>query len=150
MSPEQIQGQRGDRRSDIYAWGVITYELLTGRVPFEGDNWLAVMAGHLKRDPERIRVARPEVSPALEAVVMKAMRRHPKNRYQSADELVSDLGRLDELDAGSFDLSPESPIGSGMSTADSPAALWRQVAIIALGFFAVLAAVILISVVMHR
>ena len=75
MSPEQIQGDRGDRRSDIYAWGVITYELLAGRVPFEGDNWLAVMAGHLRRAPERIRDLRPEVSPALEAVVLKAMRR---------------------------------------------------------------------------
>jgi serine/threonine-protein kinase len=150
MSPEQIQGQRGDRRSDIYAWGIIAYELLTGRVPFDGDNWLVVMSGHLRRDPERIRDLRPEVSPALEAVVMKAMRRLPKNRYQSAEDLVADLHTLDTLDASSFVLSPEPPVGNGMAGADTPGAVLRQVALIMLGFFVVLAAVILISVVMHR
>jgi len=149
MSPEQIQGERGDRRSDIYAWGVIAYELLAGRVPFEGDNWLAVMAGHLRRTPESIRTVRPEVSPALEAVVLKAMRRYPKNRYQSADDLLTDLGRLDQLDPSSFDLSPEKPMGSPMNV-DSPAALWGRVALIVLGFFAVLILVVVIALVMHR
>jgi serine/threonine-protein kinase len=149
MSPEQIQGERGGQRSDIYAWGVIVYELLAGRVPFEGDNFLAVMAGHLRRSPERIVSQRPEVPAALEAVVLKAMRRHPKNRYQTAEELVADLNRLDELDPASFDMSPESPIGGPMSTMDSPAALWGRIALIALGFFAVLAIVIAVSVVMH-
>ena len=150
MSPEQIQGERGDQRSDIYAWGIIVYELLAGKVPFDGDNWLAVMAGHLRRTPERIVAQRPEVSPALEAVVLKAMRRHPKNRYQTAEALLSDLGRLDEIDPASFDLSEESPIGNVMTTADSPAALWIRVGLIVLGFFVVLAIVIAVSVVMGR
>ena len=62
MSPEQIQGERGDDRSDIYAWGVMMYELLTGRVPFRGDNWMAVMAGHLGRDTRaRSHKLRPDV-----------------------------------------------------------------------------------------
>jgi serine/threonine-protein kinase len=147
MSPEQIQGERGDRRSDIYAWGVIAYEMLAGRVPFDGDNWLAVMAGHLKRTPERIRALRPEVSPALEAVVLKAMRRLPKNRYQTADDLVADLARLDELNPASFDLSPEPAIG-GMSSAETPAQLLGKIALIVLAFLAVCALVITISVVM--
>jgi serine/threonine-protein kinase len=150
MSPEQIQGERGDARSDIYAWGIIAYELLTDRVPFDGDNWLAVMAGHLKRTPERIRDIRPEVSPALEAVVLKAMRRHPKNRYLTAGALVADLGRLDTLNAADFDFSVESPVGGPLSTPGSPAALWGRVALIAGSFFAVLILVVLISVVMHR
>ncbi|HEY3316995.1 MAG TPA: serine/threonine-protein kinase [Coriobacteriia bacterium] len=141
MSPEQIQGERGDPRSDVYAWGVIAYELLTGRVPFEGDNWLAVMGGHLQRTPERIRTLRPEVPPALEAVVLTAMRRYPQNRYRSAEELITDLGRLDTLDPASFDLSPEKPMG-GMSAAMTPAQLWLRVALIALGFFALLVLVI--------
>jgi len=150
MSPEQIQGDRGDRRSDIYAWGVITYELLAGRVPFDGDNWLAVMAGHLRRTAEPIRSIRPEVSPALEAVVLKAMRRWPKNRYQTADDLLADLGRLDQLDTTSFDLSPEPPMGGAISAPDSAAGLWIRVVLIALGFFAVLALVVVIALVMHR
>ena len=150
MSPEQIQGERGDRRSDIYAWGIITYELLTGRVPFEGDNWLAVMAGHLRRSPERIRELRPEVSTALEAVVLKAMRRRPKNRYPSAEALIADLHDIDKLDVSAIDLSPEPPMGGAMASADSPAGLWIRVGVIALGFFVVLALVIVIALVMHR
>jgi tRNA A-37 threonylcarbamoyl transferase component Bud32 len=98
MSPEQIQGERGDRRSDLYSWGIMMYEFLTGHVPFEGDNWMAVMAGHLQRHPRPIREQRPEVPPELEAITLTAMRRYPENRYQSAEELLADLDRLD-LDA---------------------------------------------------
>jgi serine/threonine protein kinase len=94
MSPEQIQGERGDQRSDVYALGIMLYEFLTGHVPFEGDNYLAVMAGHLQRDPKRIRSIRPEVPEDLENVVLSAMRRYPENRYQTADELLADLNAL--------------------------------------------------------
>jgi eukaryotic-like serine/threonine-protein kinase len=146
MSPEQIQGERGDARSDIYSWGVVVYELLTGDVPFGGDNWLAVMAGHLRRTPARIRHARPEVSPALEAVVLKAMRRYPKNRYQTAGELLEDLDRLDSLDASVFDFSPEPPMG-GMAAIESKKQLWLYVAAVAAGFFALLALIIIVAVV---
>jgi eukaryotic-like serine/threonine-protein kinase len=116
MSPEQSQGGRGDARSDIYAWGVMMYELLTGKVPFEGDNWMAVMAGHLQGDPRPIRRVRADVPRALEAVVMHAMRRYPENRYQSADELLRDLARLDALDPNAYDVSPEKPMGSLMTS----------------------------------
>ncbi len=63
MSPEQIKGNRGDARSDIYAWGVLMYELLTGRPPFDADNWMATMAAHLQRDPTPIRKLRKDVPP---------------------------------------------------------------------------------------
>jgi eukaryotic-like serine/threonine-protein kinase len=149
MSPEQIQGQRGDPRSDIYAWGTMMYEFLTGEVPFEGDNWLAAMAGHLQRDPTPPRAMRHEVSPALQAVVLKAMRRFPENRYQSADELLADLERLDSLDPDSFDLSPEKPLG-GMSAAKSGWRLWGYIALIALGFVAALVLVVVVSVLTRR
>ena len=145
MSPEQVQGGRGDERSDVYAWGVITYELLTGRVPFRGDNWMAVMAGHLTGTPEPITKLRADVPPALDAVVRKAMRRDPANRYQSATELVADLARLDELDASTFDLSPEPPMG-GMAAIESSRRLWRFIALVALVFIAVVALIIGLSV----
>jgi len=146
MSPEQIQGERGDLRSDIYSWGVVVYELLTGDVPFGGDNWLAVMAGHLRRSPRRIREVRPEVSPALEAVVLKAMRRYPNSRYQSAGEILTDLDRLDSLDVSSFDFSPEAPMG-GMAAIETKRQLWMYVAAVAAGFFALLALIIIVTVV---
>lgn len=149
MSPEQIQGKRGGSRSDIYALGIMLYELLTGKVPFEGDNWLAVMAGHVKRNPKRIRKLRRDVSPALEAVVMKAMRRYPENRYQSADDLLKDIENLDKLDVSSFDLNPEKPMG-GMSSAETPLQLFAYMALVALGFIIFVAVVILIFVMLRK
>jgi serine/threonine-protein kinase len=146
MSPEQIQGERGDARSDIYAWGVMMYEFLTGRVPFHGDNYLAVMAGHLTENPVPIHKLRPEVPPALEAVVLHAMRRMPEHRYQSADELQADLDRLDTLDVTAFDSSPEPPIG-GMAAINSERRLWALVALVAVSFIGVVAVIITLSVV---
>jgi serine/threonine-protein kinase len=144
MSPEQIQGERGDIRSDIYAWGVMMYELLTGRVPFGGDNWMAVMAGHLTRNPDRIRPRNADVTPALEAVVLKAMRRYPEHRYQTPRELLGDLDHLDRLDVSMFDLAPESPMG-GMAAIESTKRLWTLIAVVAIAFIAVATTVIVIA-----
>jgi serine/threonine-protein kinase len=148
MSPEQVQGERGDDRSDIYAWGILMYELLTGSVPFGGDNWLASMAGHLQGTPKRIRETRPEVPPALEAVVMHAMRRYAPARYQSADEIVADLDRLDTLDPEMYDLTPEKPMG-GMAAVESARRLWLLIAMIAVGFAAAVALILIIEVLLR-
>jgi serine/threonine protein kinase len=144
MSPEQIQGDRGDARSDIYAWGVMMYEVLAGHVPFGGDNWMAVMAGHLTKTPTRIRRANPEVTPALEAVVLTAMRRQPEHRYADDDELRRDLDRLEELDADAFDLSPEPPMG-GMAAVESAKRLWVVMGVVAVGFLAICALIVVVS-----
>lgn len=114
MSPEQIQGERGDPRSDIYSLGIMLYEFLTGHVPFEGDNWLAVMAGHLQRDPPPIRAQRREVSADLEAVTLTAMRRYPDNRYQSAEEMLADLRALHLAAPAPPEVVPEAPRPSGV------------------------------------
>jgi len=148
MSPEQVQGLRGDARSDIYAWGILMYEFLTGRVPFRGDNWLAVMAGHLQETPKRLSAIRPEVPPALEAVVLHAMRRMPEHRYQSAEELLQDLDHLDTLDPDAYDLTPEPPIG-GMAAVNSERRLWALAALIAFAFIALVALIIGLSVVLR-
>jgi len=148
MSPEQIQGERGDARSDVYAWGVMMYEFLTGAVPFKGDNWMATMAGHLTKAPEPIRQRRPGVPPALEVVVMKAMRRYPEHRYQSADELLADLEHLDTVDPASFDLGPEAPMG-GMAATEKAQRLWLLMGLVAVGFIAVCAIIITLSVLLR-
>jgi serine/threonine protein kinase len=148
MSPEQIQGGRGDGRSDIYAWGVMMYELLTGRVPFRGDNYLAVMAGHLGENPTPIHKLRHDVPPALEAVVMHAMRRYPENRYETMDELVADLDHLDTLDPSGYDVSKEPPMG-GMAAINSERRLWAFVALVAVTFLGVVAVIITLSIVLR-
>ena len=146
MSPEQVQGERGDARSDIYAWGVMMYEMLTGEAPFSGDNAMAVMIGHLQGDVRPIRKARPEVPPPLEAVVLHAMRRHPENRYQSANDLVADLNRLDSIDPATYDTSPEKPLGA-MAVTFSGRRLWAYAGLIALVFIGVVAVIITLSIV---
>jgi eukaryotic-like serine/threonine-protein kinase len=148
MSPEQVQGERGDARSDIYSWGVLMYELLSGTVPFSGDNWLAVMAGHMQGTPKRLTRVRPDVPSALEAIVLHAMRRYPDARYQSADELVDDLMQLDSLDPSTYDLSPEKPMG-GIAAADSAKRLWMYMALVGAGFIAAVAVILILEVMLR-
>jgi serine/threonine-protein kinase len=148
MSPEQVQGNRGDARSDIYSWGVMMYEFLTGSVPFEGDNWLAVMAGHLQGTPRRIVQTRPEVPASLEAVVLHAMRRYPEARYQSAGDLLTDLRSLDQLDPSSYDMTPEPAIG-GMAAADSSKRLWIYMLLVAVGFVCAVALILILEVILR-
>lgn len=86
MAPEQVEGGRGDARTDIYALGVVLYELLTGVVPFEGDNPNAVMYQQVHATPPPPSRVRPELPPWLDAVVMRALQKRPADRYQSAEE----------------------------------------------------------------
>ncbi len=148
MSPEQIKGDRGDARSDVYSWGVMMYEFLTGRPPFEGDNWMAVMAGHLQLTPRPPRELRDDIPPTIEAVVLKAMRRYPSNRYSSFDDLEADLNNLSAVDYAAFDLSPEQPIG-GLSAAATDAQLWLRAALIAAVFILVLVLVIVVALLLR-
>jgi serine/threonine-protein kinase len=145
MSPEQIQGGRGDHRSDIYAWGVMMYELITGQAPFKGDNWMATMAGHLTQSPAPPTKRRRDCPEALSAVVMHAMRRWADNRYDSADALLADLDRLDTLDPASFHHEPEEPMG-GLSAASSSRRMWLIAVAVAAGFLVVSAIIILLTV----
>jgi eukaryotic-like serine/threonine-protein kinase len=97
MAPEQVSGERGDARTDVYALGAILYEMLTGHPPFQGDNALAVMGQRLTSDPRPPRELRPEISPQLDTVVRRALRRERADRYGSAAALRDDLLHLDAV-----------------------------------------------------
>ena len=91
ISPEQVKGQRGDQRSDIYALGSMLYEMLTGQPPFSGPNPLAVMNERLLADPEPARKLRREVSPQLQEILNRALERDPRHRYATASEMAWEL-----------------------------------------------------------
>ena len=91
FSPEQARGEGANATSDIYSTGIVLYEMLTGRVPYDGDNPVAVAMQHLHATPVPIQTLAPDVPPAVVHVCMKAMEKNPAMRYQSARDMASDL-----------------------------------------------------------
>jgi len=97
ISPEQVKGKRGDGRSDIYAAGVMLYEMLTGKCPFNGPNAFATMNERLLNNPVPPRELDPSISPELQEIIYRAMERDPKNRYAHAREFAWDLEHQDQV-----------------------------------------------------
>jgi serine/threonine protein kinase len=97
ISPEQVQGKRGDARSDLYALGVMLYEMLTGKVPFSGNNPFVIMNDRLLNNPMPPREIDPAITPQLQEIIYRAMERDPRNRYATAHEFAWDLQHQDEV-----------------------------------------------------
>jgi len=147
MAPEQIQGKRGDARTDVYALGIILYEMLTGTTPFHGDNALSVMNQHLTADPIPPRKHQPSIPPGVEAIILKSIRRNPDERYQSADLLLNDLKHYEFLDLSQFPLKPEAAARGMLSERQ----IWMGTVIIFIGFLVLVALIIIIAyIVQHR
>lgn len=91
LSPEQAKGEQVDARSDLYSTGCLLYELLTVRPPFVGDSPVAVAYQHVREEPQPPSVFDPEITPEMDAIVLKALVKDPNYRYQSADEMRADI-----------------------------------------------------------
>jgi len=100
MSPEQVQGQTLDSRTDIYSFGVTCYHMLAGQPPFTGDNSFGVAVQHVQAEPVPLHDIRPDLPAELCAIVHKMMAKKPADRYQTAREILKDIKRVAEQQSG--------------------------------------------------
>ncbi|MBQ7008735.1 MAG: serine/threonine protein kinase, partial [Ruminococcus sp.] len=91
ISPEQAKGDVTDERSDIYSVGVMLYEMLTGKKPFDSENPVSIAVMHMHDTPERPKAVNPDIPDGLEEIILKAMEKSPSERYQSTSDMISDI-----------------------------------------------------------
>ncbi len=99
MSPEQIQGVEADARSDLFSFGIVLYEMLTGRLPFRGEHEAALMYSIVNEEPQSVLKFRPELSPEFVHFFARALEKDPQDRFQSAADMVSELRRIQKQSA---------------------------------------------------
>lgn len=148
MAPEQIKGIRGDARTDIYALGMMLYECVAGRLPYEGDNAMAIMNQHVTVPAPALHRFYSKVPPALEEVIMKAIRREPNARWASMQEFIDALENPAAVDL--TELRPEreadekSARGTSMAQNELGLPAW-QVALILIAIFLLMAVLTMLA-----
>ncbi|MEU8679804.1 Stk1 family PASTA domain-containing Ser/Thr kinase [Streptomyces sp. NPDC048611] len=121
LSPEQAKGEQVDARSDLYSTGCLLYELLTVRPPFVGDSPVAVAYQHVREEPQKPSNFDPEISPEMDAIVLKALVKDPDYRYQSADEMRADI----EAALDGQPVAATAAMGAGGYDQDQPTTMLR-------------------------
>ena len=123
LSPEQAQGFEVTAVSDLYSIGVMLYEALTGRVPFEGDSAVAVAMKQVSQAPQRPSSINPQVSPALDAVVMRALEKEPGQRFQNADAFIAAIdAALKDPGGGAENTAAFAPLPPVVAVPEEPVA----------------------------
>jgi eukaryotic-like serine/threonine-protein kinase len=116
MSPEQVEGKEVDGRSDIFSFGAVLYEMVTGRRAFEGKSQLSVASGILEKEPAPICTVKPMMPPALDHVIRKCLAKIPEDRWQSAADIKHEISWIEQEAAG----------GSTVSSARLPRPLFAR------------------------
>ena len=121
MAPEQIQGGEVDARSDIFSFGVVLFEMLTGFMPFRGDHEAAVIYSIVNEEPESLLKRRPDISAELDRIIHRALEKDPEDRYQHIDDVVSELRRVQKQSARiSRSMVSEMPAGPSIAIHSPP------------------------------
>src|SRR4029453_17515444 len=124
MSPEQAEGSRLDGRSDVFSFGSVLYEMVTGQRPFGGNSRLSVLSKILNEDPKPPSQQTPAIPPELDKIVLRCLRKDPARRYQTMADLKVALEDVDEESVGYR--AAKAPEGSSLQAAPVPAPSWRR------------------------
>ncbi|MGI6576232.1 MAG: Stk1 family PASTA domain-containing Ser/Thr kinase [bacterium] len=116
FSPEQARGSLSGKPSDLYSLGIVLYEMVTGQVPFQAENPVSVALKHLTEEPRPPRELNPAISPALEKIILQALHKEESKRYQSAEQILTDLEALSSQPIEKIDL----PVSWSVDSADVP------------------------------
>jgi tetratricopeptide (TPR) repeat protein/tRNA A-37 threonylcarbamoyl transferase component Bud32 len=141
MSPEQARGQKVDQRTDLYALGIVLYETVTGRVPFEDEITLNILRKHEIEQPRPPKALNPEITDSLNRLILKCLEKNPERRYQTAGELLRDLDAVQTTSVKAVRVRARTE-RRPVVRAGGP--VWRRVLVLAVGVFVLAAAAYLL------